>query len=199
MMEITAKMVQELRELTGVGMMDCKKALKANNGNIDEAVKYLREKGIAKAAAKSERTTKDGCIYAYVHSNSKLGVLVEVNCETDFVARTDDFQELCKNIAMQIAASAPIAVSEDDLDPEILSEEKEIYYKKAINDKKPENIAKKIAEGQIQKFIKQNCLLSQEYIRDSEKTVSDIINEAVAKMGENIQVSRFTRYVLGSD
>lgn len=196
-MEITASMVKELREKTGVGMMDCKKALIENKGNIEEAIKYLREKGIAKAAAKSDRATKEGRIYAYIHSNAKIGVLVEVNCETDFVARTDDFQELCKNIAMHIAASAPVAISEDDLDEKILNEEKEIYYNKAINDKKPENIAQKIAEGQVKKFIAQNCLLHQEYVREPGKTIKDILSEAIAKMGENIQIGRFTRYSLG--
>ncbi len=196
-MEITAKMVKELRDKTSVGMMDCKKALKANDGNIEEAVKYLREKGIAKAASKSDRATKEGRIYSYIHLNSKIGVMVEVNCETDFVARTDDFEELCKNIAMHIAASSPMAVSEQDLDEKLIKAEKDIYYNKAINDKKPENIAQKIAEGQIKKFIKQNCLLNQDYVRDPEKTVEDMLNEAVAKMGENIQISRFVRYELG--
>ncbi len=193
-MEITAKLVKELRDKTGVGMMDCKKALSANNGNIEEAVKYLREKGIAKAAKKSDRETKEGRVFAYIHSNAKIGVLVEVNCETDFVARTDDFLELCKNIAMHIAASAPIAVSKDDLDEKVITAEREIYYNKAINDNKPDNIANKIADGQVQKFIKQNCLLDQEYVREPDKSVQDVITEAVAKLGENLQVSRFTRY-----
>lgn len=196
-MEIKAQMVKELREKTGVGMMDCKKALKETNGNIEEAIKYLREKGISKAAAKTDREAKEGKIEAYVHFNGKLGVLVEVNCETDFVARTDDFLELCKNIAMHIAASAPLAVSEDQIDKEILDREKEIYYNKAINDGKPENISLKIAEGQVQKYIKQNCLLEQEYYRESDKTVKEVIHEAIAKLGENIQIAKFVRYTLG--
>ena len=196
-MEITAQMVKELREKTGVGMMDCKKALANNDGNIEEAIKYLREKGISKAAAKSDRVTQEGRVYAYIHTNNKIGVLVEVNCETDFVARTDDFQDLCKNVAMHIAASAPMAVSEDQFDPKLLENEREIYFNKAVNDGKPENIASKVAEGQIQKYLNQNCLLNQEFVKDPEKTVKDIITEAIAKMGENIQVSRFVRFAIG--
>jgi elongation factor Ts len=197
-MDITAQMVKELREKTGVGMMDCKKALQATEGNMDEAVKYLREKGISKAASKSDREAKEGLIEAYVHFNGKIGVLVEINCETDFVARTDDFKELCKNIAMHIAASNPLAVSEEQLDQEMLVKEREVYYKKAINDGKPENIATKIADGQIQKYVKENCLLDQEYYRESGVSVQEVIHEAVSKMGENIQVARFVRYSLGA-
>jgi elongation factor Ts len=196
-MEITASMVKELREKTGVGMMDCKKALTHTNGNIEEAIKYLREKGISKAAAKLDREAKEGRIYAYIHSNARIGVLVEVNCETDFVARTSDFEELCKNIAMQIAASSPMAIDESQLDKEVLQKEYEIYFNKAINDGKPENIAQKVAEGQVHKFVAQNCLMNQEYVKDPEKTVQVMITESIAKMGENIQVSRFVRYSLG--
>ncbi|MBW6516536.1 MAG: translation elongation factor Ts [Candidatus Cloacimonetes bacterium] len=196
-MEITAQMVKELREKTGVGMMDCKKALQATDGNMEEAIKYLREKGISKAATKSDREAKEGRIYAYIHFNNKIGVLVEVNCETDFVARTQDFEDLCKHIAMHIAAAAPIAVSEADIDPQIISQEKEIYYNKAINDGKPENIAVKIADGQVQKYLKQNCLLFQEDYREADRTIQDVINESIAKMGENIQIARFARYSLG--
>ncbi|MCB5231031.1 MAG: translation elongation factor Ts [Candidatus Cloacimonas sp.] len=196
-MEITASMVKELREKTGAGMMDCKKALVHTNGNMDEAVKYLREKGISKAASKMEREAKEGRIYAYIHSNNRLGVLVEVNCETDFVARTEDFEELCKNIAMHIAASNPMAVNEEQLDQELLKKEYEIYYNKAINEGKPENIAKKVADGQIQKYVAQNCLMEQEYVRDPDKTVKVMLTEAISKMGENIQIARFERYSLG--
>jgi len=197
-MNITAQMVKELREKTGVGMMDCKKALQATEGNMEEAVKYLREKGISKAASKSDREAKEGLIEAYVHFNGKIGVLVEINCETDFVARTEDFKELCKNIAMHIAASNPLAVSEDQLDQEMLNKEREVYYNKALNDGKPENIATKIADGQIQKYVKENCLLDQEYYRESGVTVQEVIHEAVSKMGENIQIARFVRYSLGA-
>ncbi len=197
-MEITAKLVKDLRNMTGVGMMDCKKALVATEGNVEEAVKYLREKGLSKAAEKSGRDTMEGRVHSYIHTNFKVGVLIEVNCETDFVARTDDFEELCENLAIHIAASAPIAVSEKDLDAKILEEEKEIYYNKAINDGKPENIAQKVAEGQVNKFISENCLLNQDYVLNEDKKVSDIISEAVMKMGENIQVSRFVRFVLGA-
>ncbi len=196
-MQISAKMVKELRDKTGVGMMDCKKALQESKGNMEEAIKYLREKGISKAADKSDREAKEGKVQAYVHFNGKLGVLVEINCETDFVARTEDFEDLCKNIAMHIAASDPIAVSEEDLDPAIMTKEREIYYNKAINDGKPENIAKKIADGQVQKFVKLHCLINQEYFKDPDMTVQDILHEAVTKMGENIQIARFVRYSLG--
>lgn len=196
-MDITAKMVKELREKTGVGMMDCKKALLATKGNMEEAIKFLREKGISKAASKSGREVREGKIEAYVHFNGKIGVLVEVNCETDFVARTDDFQSLCKDIAMHIAASSPIAVSEEQMDLEAIAREKEIYYNSALNEGKPEIIARKIADGQIKKYIKMHCLLDQEYYKESDKTVQEVIHEAVSKMGENIQVARFVRYSLG--
>ncbi len=196
-MEISASQVKELREMTGVGMMDCKKALTATNGDMEAAVKYLREKGLSKAAAKAERATKEGRIYAYIHSNSKIGVLVEVNCETDFVARTDDFANLCKDIAMHIAASSPLAVQAEDIDPKIVAEEREIYRNKALNEGKPEQIIEKIVEGQVKKFYKDNCLLEQEFVKDPDKTIQDIVTEAVTRMGENIRVARFTRYCLG--
>jgi len=196
-MEISASQVKELREMTGVGMMDCKKALTATNGDMEAAVKYLREKGLSKAAAKAERATKEGRIYAYIHSNSKIGVLVEVNCETDFVARTDDFANLCKDIAMHIAASSPLAVQAEDIDPKIVAEEREIYRNKALNEGKPEQIIEKIVEGQVKKFYKDNCLLEQEFVKDPDKTIQDIVTEAVTRMGVIIRVARFTRYCLG--
>ena len=197
-MNISAKMVMELRAKTSAGMMDCKKALIATNGDMEAAIKYLREKGISKAAKKAARETKEGRIYSYIHSNGKIGVMVEVNFETDFVGNNDKFIALCKDIAMQIAATNPLAISEKDLDPQVLESEKEVYRNKALNEGKPEKILDKIVEGQIKKFIKQNCLLEQEFIKDPDKTVKDIINEAIMALGENIQIARFVRYSLGN-
>jgi elongation factor Ts len=196
-MEITAKMVSELREKTGVGMMECKKALTENQGNIEAAVKWLREKGISKAEKKAERSTKEGVVYSYIHSNNKVGVLIEINCETDFVARTDDFKGLCKELCLHIASEAPLALRPEDIDPALIEKEREIYRAKALNEGKPENIVDKIVDGQVKKFIAQNCLLEQEYVRDPEKTIRTLLNEAIAKTGENIQVARFVRFALG--
>ncbi|NQV18138.1 MAG: translation elongation factor Ts [Armatimonadetes bacterium] len=197
-MKISAKTVMELRAKTDAGMMDCKKALTECDGNMEKAVKYLREKGISKAAKKAERETKEGRIYSYIHGNGRIGVLLEVNCETDFVARNEKFLVLCKDIAMHIAASNPVAISEEDLDSKLIESEKEIYKNKALNEGKPEKIVDRIVEGQIKKFIKQSCLLEQEFVKDADKKVSDVINEAIVALGENMQVSRFTRYSLGS-
>ncbi len=196
-MEINAKMVKELRDKTGAGMMDCKKALTQCEGNIDKAINWLREKGIAKAVSKSDRDTKEGRIYSYIHSNNKIGVLVEINCETDFVARNEDFEILCKDICMHIAASNPLSIRPEELDQKAIEAEKEIYRNKAINEGKPEAVVEKIVEGQVKKYYKENCLLEQEFVKDPAKTVQDIINETIAKIGENIQVARFTRFVLG--
>lgn len=196
-MEIAAKDVMKLRNITGAGMMDCKKALLESKGDFDAAIKYLREKGISKAAKKAERETKEGRIYSYIHGEGKIGVLIEVNCETDFVARNEQFIELCKDLAMHIAATNPLAIGEDGIDLSLIEQEREIYRNKALNEGKPEKIIDKIVEGQVVKFLKENCLLEQEFIRDPEKTVRDIIHEAVAKMGENIQIARFVRYSLG--
>ncbi|HNX00439.1 MAG TPA: translation elongation factor Ts [Candidatus Cloacimonadota bacterium] len=197
MVEITAAMVKELRERTNVGMMECKKALVESNGNMEDAIKYLREKGISKAAAKATRETKEGLVFAYIHSNHKLGVLVEVNCESDFVARTDAFKTLCKDIAMQVAASNPIAIEPADIDPKIIEAEKEIARNKALNEGKPANIVDKIVEGSIQKFCKENSLLDQEFIKDPQRTIRSLVHDAVLSMGENIKVARFVRYSLG--
>ncbi len=196
-MNITAQMVKELREKTGVGMMDCKKALSKSDGDMEKAIKYLREKGISKAESKADRSTSEGLIYSYIHTNGKIGVMVEINCETDFVSRTDAFQDLCKDIAMHVAASNPMAVDEKGIDPGKIESEREIYRNKALNDGKPENIVDRIVDGQIKKYIQQNCLLQQEFVKDPDKTVGDIVTEAVAKLGENIQVARFVRWALG--
>lgn len=197
MSEITSALVKELRERTGVGMMDCKKALEAVNGDIDAAIKYLREKGITKAEAKSTRETREGIVYSYIHSNNKIGVLVEVNCETDFVAKTDDFVQLCKDLAMQIAATNPLAITPEEIDTAIIEREKEIATNKAINDKKPENIIPKIVEGHIAKYCKEHALMEQEFIKDPARTVKSLITDVVAKMGENIKINRFARFAIG--
>jgi len=197
-MKISAKTVMELRAKTDAGMMDCKKALTECDGDMEKAIKYLREKGISKAAKKAERETKEGRIYSYIHGNGRIGVLLEVNCETDFVARNEKFLVLCKDIAMHIAASNPVAISEEDLDSKLIESEKEIYRNKALNEGKPEKIIDRIVEGQIKKFIKQSCLLEQEFVKDPDKKVRDVINEAIVALGENMQVSRFNRYSLGS-
>lgn len=196
-MNISAKDVMELRKVTGAGMMDCKKALLETKGDKDAAVKYLREKGISKAAKKAERATKEGLVYSYIHSNGKLGVLLEMNCETDFVARNEQFVQLCKDVAMHIAATNPMAVDENGLDQEKIKQETEIYRNKAINDGKPEKIVDRIVAGQIEKYKKTNCLLSQEFVKDPDKTVQDIITEAIVALGENIQIGKYVRFSLG--
>ena len=193
-MSIKASIVMELRAKTGAGMMDCKKALIQTEGDIEKAIVYLREKGIAKAGTKAERETKEGIVYSYIHSNNKLGVLLEVNCETDFVARTEDFIELCKNISMHIAAANPFAISKEELDEEIIKKERDIYRNKALMEGKPEKIVDKIVDGQIEKYISQVVLLEQEYVKNSDMIVSDLIKETIAKLGENIQVARFVRF-----
>lgn len=194
MATITASMVKELRDKTGVAMMDCKKALKETDGDVDKAVKFLRERGMAKAEAKTDRATKEGLIYSYIHGNGKIGVLVEVNCETDFVAKTDDFKNLCKDIAMQIAATDPIALRPEDIDPNLIESEKDIAKNKAIQEGKPEKIIEKIVEGVIEKFGKTNTLYHQEFIKDSTKDIDSVIKEAIFRLGENIQVARFVRF-----
>jgi elongation factor Ts len=197
MSQITSAMVKELRERTSVGMMDCKKALEAVNGDMDAAIKYLREKGITKAEAKATRETREGIVYSYIHSNNKIGVLVEVNCETDFVAKTDDFIQLCKDLAMQIAATNPLAITPEEIDPAIIEREKEIATNKAINDKKPENIIPKIVEGHIAKYCREHALMEQEFIKDPTRNVKSLLTDVVAKMGENIKINRFARFAIG--
>ncbi len=194
MATITAAMVKELREKTGVAMMDCKKALKETDGDVDKAVKFLRERGMAKAESKNDRATKEGLVYSYIHGNGKIGVLVEVNCETDFVANTDDFKNLCKDIAMQIAATDPIALRPEDIDQQLIESEKEIAKNKAIQEGKPEKIIEKIVDGVIEKFGKTNTLYFQEFIKDPSKDIDTVIKEAIFKLGENIQIARFVRY-----
>jgi elongation factor Ts len=196
-MEISANTIKELREKTGAGIMDCKKALQETKGNIEEAIEYLRKKGISSASKKFDRTTKEGLISAYIHTGGRIGVMVEVNCETDFVARTDDFQQIVKDIAMQIAATDPLVVSQDQLAPEKIEKEKEIYIAQMQDSGKPQNIIEKIVNEKLEKFYSESCLLRQPFIKNPDKTVKDIISEYIAKLGENITVKRFIRYRLG--
>lgn len=197
-MAITAALVKELRERTGLGMMECKKALTETNGDLEKAITFLRKKGIAKADKKASRVASDGLVGSYIHMNGKLGVLVEVNCESDFVARNEEFQGLVKNIAMHIAASDPKYVTSEDVPESILEEEREISRAQFKDSNKPPQIVDKIVEGKLNKFYKEVCLLHQPYIRDDKMTILDLIKSYIAKFGENIKVSRFTRYELGN-
>ena len=197
MSTISAEMVKELREKTGVGIMDCKQALTESDGDMGAAVDFLRKKGLATAKKRAGRAVGEGVIQSYIHMGGKIGVIVEVNCETDFVAKTDDFKEFAKNIAMHIAATSPVGITPDDVPEEMISKEKEIYRAQALETGKPENIVEKIAEGKVQKFYKENCLLQQSYVRDPNLTVEDVINDVIAKIGENISIRRFVRYQIG--
>jgi elongation factor Ts len=196
-MEISAKTVKELREKTGAGMMDCKNALKESGGDMEKAVEILRKKGIAKAEKKASREVKDGLIHAYIHPGDKLGVLVEVNCETDFVAKTDEFKDFVHNLAMHIAASNPISIDRETMPQDVVDREMRIYKEQAAESGKPENILEKIATGKMEKFYAENVLLEQAYIRDPEKSIKDYLTEVIAKIGENISVRRFVRYQIG--
>jgi len=195
--EITAKMVQELREKTGAGMMDCKKVLGEAGGDLAKAEELLRKKGLAAAAKKATRAATEGAVASYIHMGGKIGVLVEVNCETDFVARTEGFQALVKDIAMQIAAAAPLYVRREDVPPEVVSKEAEIAKHQAREQKKPEAIIEKIAAGKVEKYYAETCLLEQPFVKDDKKKIQDVLTEAIAKIGENLQVRRFSRFVLG--
>jgi len=196
-MSIDAKVVKALRERTGAGMMDCKKALLETNGDLEKAVDHLRKTGIAKAEKKGQRTTKEGLIFSYIHHGGKLGVLLEINCETDFVAKTEGFNDLAQNLSMQIAATNPASISRDDMDPGVLEREKTIFTDQAKESGKPDNIVEKMVEGRIEKFFAESCLLEQQYIKDSDRKVSDLLTEAVSTLGENIVVNRFVRFAIG--
>ncbi len=198
-MGITPQQVKELRERTGAGMMDCKKALQDSEGDVDKAIKVLREKGLSTAAKRAGREAREGSIFSYIHPGSKLGVLLELNCETDFVARTEDFQELGKNIAMQIAAAAPLVVMREDVSPGLINHEREIYRNQAKTSSKPEKIIDKIVEGKLEKFYHEICLLEQPYIKNDKETVEDIVKATIGKLGENIVVRRFSRFNLGEE
>ena len=196
-MSIDAKVVKALRERTGAGMMDCKKALLETDGDLEKAVDHLRKTGIAKAEKKGQRTTKEGLIFSYIHHGGKLGVLLEINCETDFVAKTEGFNELAQNLSMQIAATNPASITRDDMDPAVLEREKTIFTDQAKESGKPDNIVEKMVEGKIEKFFAESCLLEQQYIKDSDRKVSDLLTEAVSTLGENIVVNRFVRFAIG--
>jgi elongation factor Ts len=199
-MEIRAEAVKELREKTGAGFMDCKKALAEVSGDLEQAVRWLREKGLAAAAKKAGRATSEGLVGTYLHAGGRIGVLVEVNCETDFVAKTPDFQNLVKELAMQVAAASPALpryVRREEVPAEVVEQEREIYRAQAKSSGKPEKVIEKIAEGKVDKFLSDVCLLEQPFIRDPEKTVKDVVSEAIAKLGENINVRRFARFQLG--
>ena len=198
-MSVDAKKVKNLRDKTGAGMMDCKKALVESSGDMEKAVDYLRKTGITKAEEKSARIAKEGLIYSYIHQGNRLGVLLDIGCETDFVAKTEGFKDIAHNISMQIAATNPIAIRREDIDPELTDREKSIYHEQAKSSGKPEEIIDKIVEGKLNKFFQDNCLLEQTFIKDSEKNIQDLINEIIVTLGENISVNRFTRFAIGED
>jgi elongation factor Ts len=198
-MEISAGAIKELRQRTGVGLMDCKKALSECAGNVEEAIDFLRKKGLAKAAKRASRETTEGIITSYIHPGNKIGVLVDIDCETDFVARTEDFQRLAKEIAMHVAAMNPIAVSREDVPPAAIERERDIFRAEAEASGKPEKVLEKIVEGKVEKFFTEQCLMEQPYIKNPDITVKDFISDAVAKFGENVVVRRFTRYQLGEN
>ena len=199
MVEIKAELVKKLRERSGVGMMECKKALSEASGDMSKAELILRERGLAAASKKSNRAANQGLIESYIHPGSKIGVLLEVNSETDFVARNEQFKELVHNIALHIAAAAPVYVSSEDVPADVLESEKEIYKKQALNEGKPDAVLEKIAEGRIKKFYQENCLMEQLYVKDNDMTISDLVKHSIAKIGENIVIRRFCRFVLGEE
>mgnify|MGYP001811185283 FL=1 len=199
MSAISAASVKALRDKTGAGMMDCKKALGECNGDEEKAVAWLREKGLSKAQKRAGRATSEGVIGSYIHSNGKLGVMVEIKCETDFVARSERFLEFAKNVAMQIAAANPVCLTPEEVPADLLAKEKEIFKNQAMEEGKPEAIAEKIVEGRVKKFYKEICLLEQPFIKDDKVTIQDLMNDLIGVIGENIQVGRFTRMALGED
>lgn len=196
-MDIPASLVKQLRERTNAGLMDCKNALKESEGDIEKAVEHLRVKGLAKAQKKASRTTTEGVVFSYIHPGNRIGVLVEVSCETDFVARTEEFHEFARDIAMQVAATSPMVIERDDLPVEVLEKEREVFRTQALEQKKPEKVVEKIVEGRLEKFYTESCLLDQPFIKDDEKTVRGLLNELIAKLGENIKIARFARFQIG--
>jgi elongation factor Ts len=196
-MEITAQMVKELRQATGAGILDCRKALVAGEGAFDKAVDYLREKGLASAAKRMGRDAKDGLISAYIHAGERVGVLIEVNCETDFVARTDEYHDLVNSLAMQVAAMRPQYLKREDVPETVLEHERELFRAQALQEGKPERIVERIVDGRLEKFFKESCLMEQDYIRDEDRTVEELVKDYINKTGENIIVRRFARFELG--
>lgn len=196
-MTITSQMVKELRDKTNAGMMDCKKALTETSGDMEKAVDFLRQKGLAVAAKRAGRETREGLVECYIHAGGKLGVMVEVGCETDFVAKTDDFKAFAKNVAMHIAAANPVAVNRDDVPPEVLQREKDIYVNQALESGKPQQIVEKMVVGKVEKYLAEICLMEQKYVKNDQLSVQDLLNELVAKMGENISIKKFARFQIG--
>ncbi len=196
-MSINAKLVKTLRDKTGAGMMDCKRALVETAGDLEKAVDHLRKSGIAKAEKKGARETKEGLVYSYIHAGGRLGVLVELNCETDFVANTDGFTELAHNLAMQIAATNPIALDRDSIDDNVVAREKDIFTEQAKSQGKPDNIIERMVEGRINKFYQESCLMDQTYIKDPDKKIRDLFTETISTLGENISINRYIRFAIG--
>ncbi len=196
-MAITASDVKSLRESTGAGMMDCKKALTESDGDMDKAVLWLRERGIAKAAKRGGKVASEGAVYSYIHMGGKVGVMAEINCETDFVARGEEFQALCKDICLQICSAAPLAVSREELDPKVVAVEKELYIKQAADTGKPEQICEKIADGKLKKWYADVCLVDQKFVKNPDVTISQMVTDLSGKIGEKISIRRFSRYQLG--
>jgi elongation factor Ts len=196
-MTVSASLVKELRDRTGISMMECRNALVETGGDIEKAAEVLRKKGLAKAASKASRTAAEGLVESYIHHTRKMGVLIEVNCETDFVSRTPDFQELVKELAMQVAAANPLYISRTDISPEVIEKEREIYREQMSGSGKPLAVLEKIVEGKLDKFYQEVCLMEQAYYREEKKKIQEVIHEVVAKLGENIQVRRFQRYHIG--
>jgi elongation factor Ts len=198
-MEITSDMVKELREKTGAGILDCRNALREAGGDLNKATELLREKGLAAAVKKMGREAKEGVIEAYIHHDAKLGVMVELNCETDFVARTPEFRTLAREICLQIAAESPLYVQREDIPLDVVEKEKEIYRKQALQEGKPEKVIEKIVESKLENFFKTSCLMEMVYVRDPQKTIGDLVKELIAKVGENVRVRRFVRFKLGEE
>jgi len=196
-MEITTDMVKELRQATSAGILDCRKALESAEGDFDKAVDYLREKGLAKMAKRMDRVAKEGLVVSYIHGGGRIGVLLEVNCETDFVARTEEFRALVNDIALQVAAMAPKYIKRENVPQAVIEHERELLYAQALEEGKPEPVAAKIVEGRIEKFYQESCLMEQPFIRDEEKTIANLLNEQITKTGENMIVRRFARFQLG--
>lgn len=196
-MNITSQMVKDLRDKTGAGMMDCKKALSENDGDMEKAIDFLRQKGLAVAAKRAGRATSEGIVETYIHAGGKLGVMVELNCETDFVAKTDDFREFARDVAMHIAAANPVSLTRDDVPADIVERERQIYVQQALESGKPESIVEKMVTGKIDRFLSEICLLEQQFVKNPEKSIQDMLTELIGKMGENVSVRRFARFQVG--
>lgn len=196
-MNITSQMVKDLRDKTGAGMMDCKKALSQNDGDMEKAIDFLRQKGLAVAAKRAGRATSEGVVESYIHAGGKLGVMVELNCETDFVAKTDDFREFARDVAMHVAAANPVSLSRDDVPAEIVERERQIYVQQALDSGKPENIVEKMVAGKVDRFLSEICLLEQQFVKNPEKSIQDMLTDLIGKMGENVSIRRFVRFQVG--